>query len=169
MQLDFVIWLVTPANPQKNMGDYADLATRMGAAKACAAHPRILVSDFESRHGVAYTAETLALLTKKYPSTRFVWMMGADNLGSFHTWRKWQMIAGIMPIAVFNRPGNSRAPLASPAAHALERYRVPAERAAALPDLRPPAWTYFPGTLNRESSTRLRQMRPDWVQSLEKA
>ncbi|WP_205967474.1 nicotinate-nucleotide adenylyltransferase [Aquisalinus luteolus] len=169
MRLDFVIWLVTPGNPQKNSRDYADLTTRMAAAQACAAHPRILISDFESRNGLTYTAETLDMLTSKYASTRFVWMMGADNLNSFHTWRDWQRIAATMPIAVFNRPGNRIAPLTSPAGHALARFRVPVARAATLPDCEAPAWTYFPGTLNRESSTRLRQTQPDWAQTAEKA
>lgn len=168
MRLDFVVWLVTPGNPQKKAGDYADLGKRMAAARACANHPRILISDFESHNGLTYTAETLDLLTSKYQSTRFVWMMGADNLNSFHTWRDWRRIAATMPIAVFNRPGNRIAPLTSPAGHALERFRVPVEQAAILPDCAPPAWIYFPGTLNRESSTRLRQMRPDWAQPSEK-
>ena len=31
---------------------------------------------------------------------RFVWIIGADNLRSFHRWQRWREIAMLVPIAV---------------------------------------------------------------------
>ena len=157
--LDYVVWLVTPGNPQKKAADYAPLDTRLATARACASHPRIVVDDFEVRAGTRYTAQTLAALTARYRDMRPVWLMGADNLASFHTWRDWRRSAASVPIAVFNRPGYALAPLSAPAARALARERVPASEARTLP-LRPaPAWTFFPATNNPQSSTALREAR----------
>jgi nicotinic acid mononucleotide adenylyltransferase len=33
------------------------------------------------------------------PQVRFVWIMGADSLASFHRWRGWREIAARMPFA----------------------------------------------------------------------
>ena len=38
---------------------------------------------------------------------RFVWIMGADNLRSFHRWQNWRGIAALVPIAVVDRLGPS--------------------------------------------------------------
>lgn len=160
--LDYVLWLVTPGNPLKREGDYAPLEARMAAARECAAHPRIIVSDFEARHGLRYTTETLKALKTLHPHTRFVWMMGADNLATFHKWRDWQDITASVPIAVFNRPGAIFNALSAPAARRLERYRLPVTAARALPDSVPPAWIFFPETLNPASATGLRQANPHW-------
>ena len=48
--------------------------------------------------------------------SHFVWIMGADNLASFHRWRGWRDIARMMPIAVIDRPGWTLKATRSPAA-----------------------------------------------------
>ncbi len=168
MNLDYVWWLVTPGNPQKKLADYADFSSRMAAAKACADHPRIIISDFEQRHGLTYTAHTIQTLKTKFPKTRFVWMMGADNLAGFHTWRDWRLIADNLPIAVFNRPGHRVACLQSPAAQTLEHYRLPVTSINRLPDLKAPAWIYYSNVMNTQSSTSIRRQNRDWITSLTK-
>ena len=55
----------------------------------------------------------------------FVWLMGADNLATFHLWQDWQDIARQMPIAVVDRPGWRLPSLARKAAHFMRRsYRA---------------------------------------------
>ena len=102
--LDQVWWLVSPQNPLKPHAP-ADLGRRIAAARALANHPRIKVTGIEASLGTTYTADTLRKLQERLPGVRLVWMMGADNLASFHRWRDWQGIAADVPIAVFNRPG----------------------------------------------------------------
>jgi len=88
MGLDRFWWLVSPGKPLKAKGP-APLADRMARARAVMRDPRVVVSDLETRLGTRYTAETLERLVAIYPGVRFVWLMGADNLGQFHRWERW--------------------------------------------------------------------------------
>jgi nicotinate-nucleotide adenylyltransferase len=82
--------------------------------------------------------------------------MGADNLASFHRWQDWRGIAKTMPIAVVDRPGWRLKALASPAAHWLDRFRLPEAEAVRLPFMAPPTWVFLTTRLSALSSTELR-------------
>ena len=82
--LDRLWWLVTPGNPLKTKGDTASFTRRLVQAQKLARHPRIDVTGFEASLGSAYTADMLGFLTRRYPGTRFIWVMGADNLAALH-------------------------------------------------------------------------------------
>ncbi len=157
--LDRVWWLVTPGNPLKDTRGLAPLAARILAAKALARHPRIDVTGIEAQIGTRYTYETIAYLRRHCPGVRFVWIMGADNLRSFHRWQKWRGIAAMVPIAVVDRLGPSLYAGGSAAAQALARARVPETAAKSLPDRKPPAWVYIHGLKSPLSSTALRAAR----------
>ena len=159
MGLDRVWWLVTPGNPLKDAVGLAPLATRVVAAQALARDPRIDVSDFEARLGTRYTYETISYLIRRCPQVHFVWIMGADNLRSFHRWQRWRDIAALVPIAVVDRLGPSLYAAASPAGQALAYARIPEWAAMTLPDRRPPAWIYLHGLKSPLSSTALRAAR----------
>ncbi|WP_370153729.1 nicotinate-nucleotide adenylyltransferase [Ferrovibrio sp.] len=157
LKLDQVWWLVSPQNPLKAANGMAPLATRIAAARAVAAHPRIVVTGIESRLGTRYTADTLAALRRHYPAMRFVWLMGADNLAQFHRWESWQQIARAMPVAVLDRPGHNLTAAFAPAARALQQARLPQAEAATLPDRRAPAFLLLKTKLNPLSATAIRQ------------
>ena len=157
--LDQVWWLVSPQNPLKPNAPSEDLARRIVAARACAAHPRIKVTGVEAALNTTYTAETLRHLSLRLRGVDCVWMMGADNLRQFHRWRDWQRIAATVPIAVFNRPGEMPAALSSLAAIALRRARLPIARARLLAGMQPPAWIFVPTPHVPLSSTELRARR----------
>lgn len=157
--LDRVWWLVTPGNPPKDTRGLAPLQERMAAARALARHPRIDVTDFEARLGSPYTYETISYLVRRCPGTRFVWIMGADNLRSFHHWQRWRDIAALVPIAVIDRLGPSLYATASAAGQALARERVAESAAKALPERKPPVWIYLHGLKSPLSSTALRAAR----------
>ena len=159
LRLDRVWWLVTPGNPLKDTRGLAPLAERMAAARVLANHPRINITDLEAGIGTRYTHETILYLRKRCPGVRFVWIMGADNLRSFHRWQRWRGIAGLVPIAVVDRLGPSLYATASLAGQALARYRVPESAAWSLPTRRPPAWVYIHGLKSPLSSTALRAKR----------
>jgi nicotinate-nucleotide adenylyltransferase len=146
---------VSPHNPLKPHAP-ADLSRRIAAARAMVADPRIKVTGVEAALGTTYTAETLTLLLKRLRGVDCVWMMGADNLASFHRWRRWRLIASSIPIAVFNRPQSALGALAAPAAHALLRFRHDPADAAGLAGTRPPAWVFLPTPHVDISSTALR-------------
>src|SRR5690606_10326285 len=124
LKLDEIWWLVTPQNPLKPVCGTAPLDRRVAAARRVADHPRIRVTDIERRLGTRYTADTLAALTARFPRTRFVWLMGADNLAQIHRWRHWTRIFHTVPIAVLDRPTYSLKASGGVAARRFARYRV---------------------------------------------
>jgi nicotinate-nucleotide adenylyltransferase len=159
LRLDRVWWLVTPGNPLKDTRNLAPLGERVAAAQALARHPRIVVTGLEAGIGVRYTYDTIRHLVTHRPGVHFVWIMGADNLRSFHHWQNWRGIAALVPIAVVDRLGPSLYALGSIAGQAMGRYRIPEREAARLPDRRPPAWVFLHGLKSPLSSTALRAAR----------
>ncbi|HEX2654473.1 MAG TPA: nicotinate-nucleotide adenylyltransferase [Xanthobacteraceae bacterium] len=154
--LDRVWWLVTPGNPLKDTRKLPPLFERVAAARHVARSGRIDVSGIEALIGTHYTYETLAWLKRHVPSVHFVWIMGADNLASFHRWKNWRGIARLVPIAVIDRFGASLRAPATPAAQTLARKRLPETTARHLPRSSPPAWIYLHGLKSPLSSTQLR-------------
>jgi nicotinate-nucleotide adenylyltransferase len=141
--LDRVWWLVTPGNPLKDTSGLSPLAERVAAAQALAHHPRIDVTDLEAKLGTRYTYATVAYLIQRCPHVHFVWIMGADNLRSFHRWQRWRGIASLVPIAVVDRLGPS----------------LYATAGVAGQERTPPAWIYLHGLKSPLSSTALRAAR----------
>jgi len=159
LRLDRVWWLVTPGNPLKNTRGLAPLANRIAAARALTSHPRIDISGLEAVIKTRYTYDTISWLLARCPGVRFVWIMGADNLRSFHRWQKWDKIAKLVPIVVIDRLGPSLYAAASPAGNVLARVRIPEHDAATLPDRKPPVWAYLHGLKSPLSSTALGALR----------
>jgi nicotinate-nucleotide adenylyltransferase len=154
--LDLVIWLVSPQNPLKPTHETADLAQRMESARSHARGPGMIVTDLETRLGSAYTIDTVRALKARFPGVRFVWVMGADSLASFHRWRGWTQILKEVPVAVVSRPWIALKSRFSPAARRFARFRVPSAQARLLPMMQAPAWVFLRGPLNYQSSTHLR-------------
>lgn len=149
--LDRVVWLVSPGNPLKDTP--TSLADRLAGVRSFARGPSMVVSDAEAKLGTRYSLDTIRLLKARHPGVRFVWIMGADSLASFHRWKGWTQIFRELPIAVVARPGAEKA-LTSPAARRFGQSR------AAPGDLlgaEPPAWTWLSAPLNFTSSTALRE------------
>ncbi len=158
--LDQVWWLVSPGNPLKTRGP-APLAKRMAACQKLVQHPRIKVTDLECKLGTRYTAETLERLLELYVGVRFVWLMGADNMVSFHKWDRWNDIMNMVPVGVLSRPKEQVTAGCSPAARRYTRYRLPANRSTALPLRAAPCWSLLNGPMIDISSTDIRK-RGEW-------
>lgn len=64
------------------------------------------VSDFElCREGLTYTADTLELLTKQYPDTKFYFIVGGDSLIKFTHWRRPERILELATLLCAGRAG----------------------------------------------------------------
>lgn len=157
LKLDEIWWLVSPQNPLKQSSELADYAMRLSYARSIATHPRIRVMDVEQRRGLRYTIDTIDYLTSHHPRTRFVWLMGADNLAGFHRWRAWRHIARALPIAILDR-----APYGLKALHArfattyaAARYSASASRL--LLTAATPCWAYLTIPRHPLSATDLRK------------
>ncbi len=156
LRLDRVWWMVSPQNPLKPAAGMAPYAERLEAAARLARHPKIEVSDIEARLGTRYTVDTLGALKRRYPFTRFVWLMGADNLIEIPRWHDWTGIFDRVPIAVFNRNSYSFKALAGTAARRYRSGRVGAKAAPTLAERTPPAWVYLPIVAHEAAGTEIR-------------
>jgi nicotinate-nucleotide adenylyltransferase len=155
-RLDQVWLMVSPGNPLKPAAGMAPFAQRLASAQRLADGRHIIATDIEQRLHLHYTAQTLSALTTRFPRVDFVWIMGADNLIQLPRWGRWRRIAGTMALLVMPRPGLTRAALASHAARALSRHRLPARAALCLPSTAPPAWALLPVKEHSASATALR-------------
>jgi nicotinate-nucleotide adenylyltransferase len=154
--LDEVWWLVSPQNPLKPDNDMAPYAQRLAGARKLAAGVPIRVSDFEARVNSRFTIDTLRMLRKRHRKTRFVWIMGADNLIQLPRWRRWSDILHTMPVAVFARPTYSYRALAGRVAHRFASCRMSHSAHRRLVDQPPPAWMFLWAANDPASASALR-------------
>ncbi len=160
-----VWWLVSPQNPLKSSDETEDYAQRLAHVRALADEPGMVVSDAEAHLPSAYTAETLTALRARLAGVRLVWIMGGDNLLTFHHWRRWGDILQLMPVAVIARGALADQPTApslaalAPAPRAYRDARIAPQAARRLVEMEPPRWIYLPQRLHPASSTALRTGR----------
>ena len=136
--LDRVWWLVTPGNPLKDTDGLAPLAARVVGGAARSRIIRASTSPVSRRRSARPTlTRRCRYLVRRCPQVHFVWIMGADNLRSFHRWQRWRGIARLVPIAVVDRLGPSLYASAGVAGQALAHARVPETAAKTLPERTP--------------------------------
>jgi nicotinate-nucleotide adenylyltransferase len=157
--LDYVWWLVSPQNPLKSARDTTPLDKRIALSTKLVDERRVIVTDAERVLGTHYTVDTLEALVKRFPQVRFVWLMGSDNLASFHLWKDWPRIVSLMPVAVVMRPGSMLAPLQ---AKAIQRFWAARRKhVRGFVGVSPPAFVVVGGRRNAQSSTALREVGRD--------
>lgn len=156
LRLDQVWLLVSPGNPLKPPIGMAPFPERLSAARRIGDGRRVLASGIEAAYRTRYTADTLRLLTRRFPRVRFVWIMGADILAELPRWRRWREIVRRLAFAVLPRPRYTYRALAGQAAHRLRAERRPARAAALLPGASP-GWVFLPVRQNAMSATAIRQ------------
>jgi nicotinate-nucleotide adenylyltransferase len=154
--LDQIWWLVSPQNPLKPADGMAPFGERLRHAIGKARHPRIKVTGLETGLGTRFTVDTLNVLHKRFPLTRFVWLMGADNLAQIDRWAGWNRIFDHTAIAVLARPAYSLRALAGRASHRYRTRRLSVEQSRALAFTAAPAWIFLPIRLMPVSATQLR-------------
>jgi nicotinate-nucleotide adenylyltransferase len=140
----------------------APLGARVASARALARRAPIRVTALERELGTRFTIDSLHALRRRWPKRQFVWLMGADNLGQFHSWRDWRGIARAMPIAVIARPGYDGAAVASPAMAWLRRYRRSAASFRNGAEWSAPALVLLRFDPDQRSATALRLADPQW-------
>jgi len=163
--LHYVWWLVSPQNPLKPRTDMASFQQRMASARELAGrYPHLRVTDIERQMGTRFTIDTVVRLKERFPEVHFVWLMGSDNLLSFHRWRDWKRLAQTLPIAIVLRPGAILAPLT---ARAARQFAVSARRSErVLATAQPPAVAVLDAKRSNASATALRRQRLGWLKSL---
>lgn len=163
--LDEVWMLVTPGNPHKDPAAYAPLVHRKAMCDILTEdHPWLKPTTIEQGFSSSYTADTLSLLAEMHPGNRFIWIMGADNLASFHTWNRqahavdaepaedWRYIMHNFPMAVLARPGDPRNAQPSPASEYGQALKVHDPRQLGA---HKNGWCFLPNSPLEVSSTQI--------------
>ena len=163
LALDEVWWLVSPGNPLKPQAGMAPLAARLASARQMARRTPIRATTVETRLGTRYTVDTVRALVRRYPRTRFIWLMGADNLAQFDRWRDWRGIARTVPIAVIARPTYNGDARAGAAMGWLGRFQRRPDQATRWTMWSLPALVLLRFRPDPTSATRLRAADPDWA------
>lgn len=101
------VWFLFSENCQKDKDKYAATKHRLAMGEIMAAHyPAMpfVMSGIQDQIGTHITYKVLSELEQRFPEHDFIWVMGADNLATFHSWEHFEDIIENYPIAVVNRP-----------------------------------------------------------------
>lgn len=110
------VWFVVSGTPPHKRGERTAVQHRLEMTRiAIAGHTAFEVSEIESNSRVpTYSFETLEQVRANQPSDELFFLIGADSLADFATWRRPDRIAELATIVVVNRPGVDRAATSPP-------------------------------------------------------
>lgn len=110
LELDRVLWVLTPQPPHKPEHPITPLEHRLEMLRRAIGD----CSGFElsrveiDRPGPHYTIDTLDLLQQKYPAGKLVLLIGGDSLRDLPGWsRPQEIISAVYAFGVMRRPGDS--------------------------------------------------------------
>ena len=83
--------------------------------------------------------------------------MGADNLAQINLWHSWSKIFNLIPIAVFNREGYSKAVMNSVAAYFYKNNLYNKQNISKIFNQKTPVWTFLRIRNHPYSSTKIRK------------
>ncbi len=102
-KLNKIFWIITKKNPFKKKS-FLSLEKRINHAKKININNKFIkIYFFEDKIKSNKTIDLMKFLKNRYKKTEFFFIMGADNLINFHKWKKWNKIAEISKILVFDR------------------------------------------------------------------
>jgi len=103
--LEKVWFVVSPQNPFKEEDKLLNKFDRYEMVKlATADNDNLEASDIEfDMPKPSYTIDTLRVLTKKFPDTDFVVIVGEDNLQNFRQWKQYSNILESFGLYVYPR------------------------------------------------------------------
>ena len=104
LKLDEIWWIVTPQNPLK-ISKPATYKERIKNCKNITRNFPIKIKEIEKQIGSDNSYKTINYILNHYKNIKFFWLMGADNLISFHKWQNWQKIFNNISIVIFKRHG----------------------------------------------------------------
>lgn len=104
-QLDEVWFVPTKIPPHKAAGSLSPDADRVEMLKlATAGRPEFVVSEIElKRENVSWTVDTLRQLGEDHPDDELFFLIGADSLRDFPTWKEPGEIVKLATVVAVNR------------------------------------------------------------------
>ena len=158
LKLNEVWWIVTPQNPLK-ISKPATYQERVNNCKKISRNYPINIKEIEKKIGSNYSYKTINYILHHYKNIKFFWLMGADNLISFHKWQKWQKIFNNMSIVIFKRHGYNTKALKSIASKKFVHNRILRSKIDLKDFNNLPSWTIIKNKEVRISSTEIRNQR----------
>ena len=158
LKLDEVWWLITPQNPLK-ISKPATYRERLNNCKYITRNYPIIVKEIEKKISSNYSYKTINYILNHYKNIKFFWLMGADNLISFHKWEKWQKIFKNMSIVIFKRHGYNTRALKSIASKKYIQSKILGPDIILENFNKLPSWTIVENKEIKISSTEIRNQR----------
>ena len=110
LQLDRVLWVVTPDPPHKSGRVVSPVSIRLEMVSAALGNdPGFEISTIEiDRPGPHYSVDTVRLLTEQNPGTRLFYLMGGDSLHDLPAWFQPQAFVNCLTgLGVMRRPNDT--------------------------------------------------------------
>ena len=102
-KIDKIIWAITRKNPFKSKSFFELKKRVIFAKKITKKYNFISVRYYEDKIKSNKTINLINYIKKKNNKSEIFFLMGADNLISFHKWHKWKIISSKCNILVFDR------------------------------------------------------------------
>ncbi len=124
LKINKIIWAVTQKNPFKSKSKFA-LKKRIEIAKKITKkYNFISVKFYEDKIKSNKTIKLINYIKKRYTKSEIFFLIGADNLISFHKWHSWEKISSKCKILVFDRTNYKSKSLKSIAFKKLKKKRL---------------------------------------------
>ncbi|MFW6221702.1 MAG: nicotinate (nicotinamide) nucleotide adenylyltransferase [Fibrobacterota bacterium] len=109
LQLQEILFIPNRIPPHKKQTIHATASQRLTMLRlACTNDQSFRIWEGElQREGPSYTVDTLSILRRSYPETRFYFIIGTDNLMELPSWHRYNDIISQVTLAVADRPGHS--------------------------------------------------------------
>ncbi len=103
LKINKIIWAITKKNPFKSKSHFSLKKRIVLSKKITKKHNFISIKFYEDKIKSNKTIDLVNYLKKKYNRSEIFFLMGADNLISFHKWHRWKTISSKCNILVFDR------------------------------------------------------------------
>jgi nicotinate-nucleotide adenylyltransferase len=110
LQLDRLLWVLTPDPPHKQEQTITSLEHRLAMVQlAIAGDPLFELSEVEiGRPGPQYALDTVRILAQKDPTASLVYVMGGDSLRDLPSWHQpSELVSRVAFLGVVRRPGDT--------------------------------------------------------------
>lgn len=106
-KVDQVWFVISPQNPLKKNSSLLNEYHRYNLVKtAIEAEHKFKASNIEFKlPKPSYTIDTLTYLKEKYPTHKFLIIMGSDSLFNINKWKNYKTLLKDYEFLIYNRPG----------------------------------------------------------------
>ncbi len=108
LNLDRVLWVLTPEPPHKQGQNRQSLEDRLGMLHvAISEFPSFQLSRVDiDRSPPHYAVDTVRLLAQQYPQSELIYLIGGDSLRDLPRWHKpLELVSACKSLGVMRRPG----------------------------------------------------------------